>query len=534
MKQTWKKILCIVLAVSLIAAVACVLAACQKKVIPVWGPSDHRALYEEALAQFEAEHKDELNGYTFQYDGSGDAGAYSAMNTNPQQGAGVYTFANDQMANLRLLGALSPVRGENLEWSKATFTEASVEATKMGNEYMSYPCQADNGYYMYYNKSAFRDTVIWDKENDCIKLDENYTFRNMYLALKSKPDQMEADGKTNWHNGIVTWAMGDSWYFSGIFFSVGGDYAVPYDDNGVQLGSECWFAYTTPEGITSWRDPKADFTIGNNAYECAKNSITETNEGDVSKHYLYSDGDKAPLNDNITTYTNPNNTIAYKTPLAAVVCGTWKAKELQEAWGDDYAATVLPYLENDAGEKFQMKNFAGYKNMGVNPLCTFATESAENLALLHKLAQYLLSVEVSVARYDSTGAGPANKEALKIDRIANDAALLALNAQYALDCKYPGGADKTYQEYVVKYDEKTKQITKTLVTKHGGDPVGENGKGFRTQDSVPANYWTPIQNFGNTMYKELSGQSKMDRFMNSITIKSYLAELQNDIYTSGQ
>ncbi len=509
MKQTWKKLLCIVLSVMLVAIVAGSLAACQKKVIPVWGPSDHRELYEEALKKFEEEHKEELHGYSFQYDNSGDAGAYSAMNTNPQQGAGVYTFANDQMANLRLLGALSPVRADNLKWSQETFTEASVEATKLGNEYMSYPCQADNGYYMYYNKAAFRGTELWDEANDCIKLDKNYTFRNMYKALENRPDQMEADGKTNWHNGIVTWAMGDSWYFSGIFFSVGGDYEVLYDEDGVQTGSNCWFGYSLPEGESDWH--KGDFTIGMDAYQCAKNSITETN-GKVSRHYLYTDGDKAQLNDLITTYSNPANEIAYATPLAAAVCGTWKAKELQATWGEDYGCTILPYLESDDGELFQMKNFAGYKNMGVNPLCTFATESAENLALLHKLAQYLLSVDVSVARYDSTGAGPANKEALKVERIANDAALKALNDQYELHCVYPDNYS---------------------IESLRGKDIG-NGTGYRTQDSVPANYWTPIQNFGNTLYKELSGQSPLSRFKDESAIKDYLSELQGDIYTSGQ
>ena len=503
--KTSKKILCIVLAVLMIAGSALALAACGGKVIFVWGPSDHEALYMEYLKVFAEEHAEELNGYHFEYAGSGDAGAYAAMNIDPTTGAGVYTFANDQMANLRNIGALSPVRGTNLEWSKNTNIESAFDATKLGDEYLAYPLQADNGYYLYYNKAAFRGTAVYDDAND--KFVDGFTFRDLYAALESKPDKMEADGKTNWHNGIVTWAMGDSWYVSGVFFSVGGNYEVLYDSKGAQVGADCWFSYTTTTG--DWAD--GDYTVGMDAYECLKNSVTEA-DGKVSRHYLYTDGDKDPLNDYIDLYVNPANVEAYQTPLAAAVCGTWKAKALQEAWGDDYGATILPTLETDDGEHFQMKNFAGYKHMGVNPMCKFAQESAENLALLHKLAQYLCGVEISVARYDSTGAGPANKAALEIDKIKNDAALVALNAQYALHCTYPMNYSK--------------------VELRGKDI--DNGLGYRNQDSVPANYWTPIQQFGNTLFKELSGQVSKEKFLDAESIKGYLADLQSEIAQAAQ
>jgi hypothetical protein len=31
----------------------------------------------------------------------------------------------------------------------------------------------------------------------------------------------------------------------------------------------------------------------------------------------------------------------------------------------------------------------------------------------------------------------------------------------------------------------------------------DNGLGFRIQDSVPANYWTPLATFGNNLYNEV-------------------------------
>ncbi len=517
MKKTLK-IMCVVLAIALMAGVICALAACDSgKVIMVWGPSDHKDLYLDALKKFEKSHKDQLDGYHFEYAGSGDSGAYSAMNRDPTTGAGVYTFANDQMANLKNLGALAPLRGENLQWSIDNNDPAAVNATILGEDangdptYVAYPLQADNGYYMYYNKAAFRGTAVWNDETDSLK--DDYTFRDLYAAL----DQKGGD----WANGLVTWALGDSWYVSGVFFAVGGNYSITYNDKGQQSSSSCWFSYTdnldntkgwgAPSDTLGWDSKSANYTVGRDAYECLKNTFTNV-DGTVNKHYLYSDGDKDPLNDYIDDYTDPNSANHTKSPMAAAICGTWKAKILQTNWGDDYGATILPMLETDDGEHFRMKNFRGYKHMGVNPMCEFAQISEENLQLLHELAQYLCSEELCLARFHSTGAGPALNAALANDEIKNDPAISALNRQYNLQCVYP---------------------TNYSVEALRGKPI-DNGLGFRDQDSVPANYWTPIQNFGNTLFKELNGDTQKERFLSDNSIKQYLAELQSEIYTAAQ
>jgi len=483
----------------LVAGSVAALAACDNsKILLLWGPGDHEEIYLNWAEEFKKLYPEQLKDYKFQFAGSGDVGAYAAMNVDPSSGAAVYSFSNDQMANLVNLAALSPVTKDNLTWSESHNTKASFDATFIGEKSYAYPLQADNGYYMYYNKAAFRGTEVWDTEKDTLKTD--YTFRDLYSALDSRTD--------NWKNGKVTWAMGDSWYVSGVFFAVGGNYEVKYNNTGKQESANCWFSYTLPDGVEDWT--KGDFTVGMDAYECLKNSITMP-DGKVSSHYLYSDGDKNPLNDNIDVYTNAANTQGQETPLAAAICGTWKANALQQAWGDDYAATVLPILETDDGEEFAMKNFAGYKHIGVNPQCAFAKESPENLLLLHKLAQYLSDKEVAIDRYLKTGAGPSNLEALKDSRIANDSALLALNAQYDRVCKYPSN-----------YSVEALQ----------GKNV-DNGLGFRIQDSVPANYWTPIQKFGNTLYNELSS-GKLERFKTYNDVKTYLAELQSEISQAAQ
>ena len=574
MKKTWKKIVCCLLAALLIAGVVSVLAACGGgDVILIWGPDDHKDVYMKYLNKFAEEHQKELAGYKFQYAGSGDAGAYDAMAVDPRSGAGVYTFANDMTANLRNLGALGVVNdgtalGNNLTWSMENNSAAAVESTKLsdGKSY-AYPLQADNGYYMYYNKSAFVGTSVWDPEKlnvDGTKgdLKDGYTFRDLYDALKENNkdtqytsevkvlDYVDKDGKriykdetkketvtVNWSKGVVTWPMGDSWYGSGVFFAVGGDYNVAYDAKGKQVHADAWFAYTFENNNeTNWR--KGDFQIGNNAVQCMINSITDRTTGKLSANYLYTDGGGYPLNDYITYYTDFNDEQHWgKTPLAAAVCGTWKAKELRLAWGDDYAATVLPVLENNNGDRFTMKNFAGYKNMGVNPQCSFVTSAPDSeqmgrLKLLHELAQYLCGPEISVERYKATGAGPANLTALANPEIAADAALLALNAQYDRVCVYPEGYHGYEYDFdIVENEDGTLSYVRKRIEKNGGDPVG-NGKGYRSQDSVPANYWSPIQSFGNTLYNEVK-KGKYDSF-SSDKIMQTLAKLQSDIQAAKQ
>lgn len=512
-----KKSLCIILAVLLVAVAVVTLVACnneeggEEKAILIWGPAEHESIYLKYANQFKEEHAEALAGYKFQYEGSGDAGAYAAMNIDPQRGAAVYTFANDQTANLRNLSALAVLNEEQLAWSRGHNSATAVESTKLGDKYVAYPLQADNGYFMYYNKDAFKGTSVWDEANDTLKA--GYTFRQLYAALDERATQ---PGGEMWAKGKVTWAMGDSWYMSGVFFSVGGDYEVIYDNKGAQIGADCWFSYTLPEGKKGWQN--GDYTVGYDAFQAAKNTITVSNtDNTVNPHFAYTDGDKQGLNDYIDLHTNPDNQAYKDAPLAAAVCGTWKAKVLSDAWGDNYGATVLPTLETDDGELFQMKNFAGYKNLGVNPLCGYISDGKDyadkqaRLALMHELAQYFCGKEISLERHAATGAGPASLTALEDPEIKADLALIALNKQYELVCKYP----MNYSVAALR-----------------GQPVG-NGVGYRNQDSVPANYWTPIQEYGQLMFTEFSS-GKLDKFSTEAAIKDKLADLQASIAKAAQ
>lgn len=446
-----------------------ILASCgpSKPQILIWGSGDHEEIYLAAAEKYAAENEWDV---TFAFAGNGDSGAYANMSIDPQVGAAVYTYANDMLINLNRIGALSPLSQDNLAYVKENHVGTAVEAGKIGSNYYGYPVTADNGFFMYYNAAAFRGTEVWDNEKDTLK--EGYTFLDLYKAL----DQTDVSGRdAKWNDGIVTWAMGDSWYISGIFFATGGDYQVTYDDEGKQQEAKCWFAYTEKDGTK-------DYTVGLEATEAMKNTIMQ--DGKVSKHFLFSDSSANLLNTNISNYlTNDKN------PLAAAICGTWMSTAIKDAWGEDARATVLPMVVGREGKEYQFQTFSGFKLMGVNPMCAYARESEENLLRLHDFAKYLTDAEVSLQRYESTGAGPSNLEAQKDERIQQDFALKALNEQFNL--------------------------------------------GARVQESVPANYWTPIQNFGAGLYDCLKNGTT-GAYDTEANLKRTLAQMQADIIAAAQ
>ena len=107
----------------------------------------------------------------------------------------------------------------------------------------------------------------------------------------------------------------------------------------------------------------------------------------------------------------------------AAISGTWDAAAIRSYLGDNYGVSKLPTMTTAAGQK-QMGSWAGYKLMGVNP-----TQSDEAVVVSHKLAAFLTSEGVQLARYTEKGWGPSNKNAQQNEAVRKDEALTALRAQ---------------------------------------------------------------------------------------------------------
>ena len=64
-----------------------------------------------------------------------------------EEGADVFTFADDQLNTLAAAGALDPVK--NADEIKNKSLPAAVEAASVGDTLYAYPLTADNGYFLY-------------------------------------------------------------------------------------------------------------------------------------------------------------------------------------------------------------------------------------------------------------------------------------------------------------------------------------------------------------------------------------------------
>lgn len=155
--------------------------------------------------------------------------------------------------------------------------------------------------------------------------------------------------------------------------------------------------------------------------------------------------------------------------LAAACSGTWNAGAIQEALGENYAATKLPTINLNGTDK-QLSNFADFKLIGVN-------SQTLNPIPAMALAEYLAGEECQKLRFEARSIAPTNLN------LASDPDVLANPAVAALSLQ----------------------------------------TSFSTlQASIPqmGNYWTPAEAFGTevlngTVTKD-NAQTKLDEMVTSI------------------
>lgn len=447
--------------------------------ILIWGPKEHEEVYLEAIEEYKASHPDFKEEIRFA--AQGDAGANDNVSKDVESAGSIITFPNDQLISLKRMGALSKLTDASATWAYENHVTASVDAGKIGDSIYAYPISADNGFQFIYNKEAFVGTSVWDTANDTLKA--GYTFRDLYAALDEKGGI--------YNNAKVIWPIGSAWYECGVFFATGGDYEVVYDEKGNQQSAKCWFGYTTDNNGAQ------DYTVGLEAISCMMNSMTNE-DGTKNSHFVYTEDSDPAYNDYVDAHVG-NGEKAEAEPLVGIV--SWNNSKLREAWGDNYRVATLPTLVSDCKllggnkQRYTWRSFSGFKLMGVNPFCAYARKAEENIVILHEIAQYLSSKDVSLKRYNATGLGPSNKEAQLNEEVSQDRFLNSLNNQYNL--------------------------------KDGNN----NLIGFRVQDSTPSNFWTPIANLGKAVY-QAAADGAIGSFNNVTKAKQTLEQLQYDIESS--
>ncbi len=89
-----------------------------------------------------------------------EAEAATQMTTDVEAGADIYCFAQDQAIRLVQAGALAKLGTAAAEIVKNANAAGAVAAVTSSDELWAYPLTADNGYFMYYDKSVVKEESI--------------------------------------------------------------------------------------------------------------------------------------------------------------------------------------------------------------------------------------------------------------------------------------------------------------------------------------------------------------------------------------
>lgn len=245
--------------------------------LTLWGAEEDGELLAQMVESFCQEYANEAQlDISIAY--QSESSCKDVLLDDPEGGADVFTFADDQLRAMVAAGALSPVANE--EAVRSANVQGAWEAASVNGTTYAYPMTADNGYFLYYNKKYFT-------EEDVKSLDTTL--------------QIAKDARKK-----VTMDWSSGWYLYAFFGCT--DMTLGLNDDGVS--NYCtWNATDTAIKGTDVAQALLDI-----ASSSAFTSCTDTD---------FVDGVK-----------NGN--------VIAGVSGVWNATAIQEAWGEDYGAAKLP------------------------------------------------------------------------------------------------------------------------------------------------------------------------------------------------
>lgn len=323
----------------------------------LWAPSNAQSFYKTWADKWAADYKDSQGRtYKVKLAVMEEGDAKSNLLNAPEDGADVFLFADDQVADLANAGILADLGSGTIAQdvsarnSASSVTAASYQkATDDAAKLYAYPMQADNTYYLFYNDEFFtaEDVKTWDGIFD-------------KLAQGNQ-------GKEGTSRKKVQFDYGTGWYAASWFFTFGGTF-TPTTSN-----------FATAE-------------VGLKALQAAH---------DFSSHediaFQSPDDAKAGLIDG---------------SIVAAVAGSWIYSNPDEDTltgvenNEHIKLTVLPKI-TFGGQQYQMKSFIGSKLIGVNA----QAQGGQYILASHALANYLTSEEVQKAKGLTLGAGPSNTNA---------------------------------------------------------------------------------------------------------------------------
>lgn len=268
--------------------------------LAVWAEEDDFEMLNEMIDSFKAHYAGEAE-FEISLVPQPDSNASDAILGDIHNAGDVFSFPDDQFARLMSAGVLAPV--DHAEEVSAANVEESIAAASYQGTLYAFPYTADNGYFLYYDKTYFTPEDV-------------KTLDGILAAAEAAEKQISME-------------LNSGWYLYAFFGQTGLEFGV--NDDGITN----YCNWNAAEGAVKGVDVAQailNFT-SSPAFSCNSDQefIAKVQEGSV----------------------------------AAGVSGTWNATQIRDAWGDDYGAVKLPTF-TCAGQQIQMSSFTGYKMMGVN------------------------------------------------------------------------------------------------------------------------------------------------------------------------
>ena len=160
--------------------------------LKVWAAQDDQDLTQKLIDDFKAANPN--NTYNITLGVVGENEAYKTYSEDPAAAADVFFFANDQLRSFVNAGGLYEVT-RNKDAVVNRNLEASIEAATLDGKLYAYPATADNGYFLYYDKSVFSE-------------DDVKTLDGMLATANSKSKKVFMD-------------VSNGWYIASFFFGAG-------------------------------------------------------------------------------------------------------------------------------------------------------------------------------------------------------------------------------------------------------------------------------------------------------------------------
>lgn len=245
--------------------------------LTLWGAQEDEALLNRMIDGFQQEYAEEaVFDITLEF--VGEAQCKDKLVEDPEGGADVFAFADDQLRVLVAAGLLAGVEDEDA--IRASNVEGSWQAASVNDRMYAYPMTADNGYFLYYNKAYFSD-------EDVMMLD----------TVLEKAAAAERKVTMDWTSG---------WYLYSFF-----------GQTGMELGMN-------DDGVSNYCNWNATDT-----------AVRGVDVADALLHISSSPAFMSVTDEEFVVGMQNGDVIAG-------VSGVWNATAVEKAWGKDYGAARLP------------------------------------------------------------------------------------------------------------------------------------------------------------------------------------------------